>query len=148
MPKGQKAPAMQDSQYGTAEKIMALPAAKLVAILKDASASEYAKAKACQRLAVIGDRSAVPALAALLGDEKLGHYARTGLEPMPDPAAGDALRAALGQLKGRLLVGVINSIGLRKDAKAIEPLAKLMYDRDPQVATAASAALGRIRPGL
>lgn len=148
MPQGQKAPAMQDSQYGTAEKIMALPVAKLVAILKDAAASEFAKAKACQRLAVAGDRSAVPALAALLGDDKLAHYARTGLEPIPDPAADEALRTALGQLKGRLLVGVINSIGVRKDAKAIEPLAKLMYHADAEVASAASSALGRIRPGL
>ena len=46
----------------------------------------FDKAKACQRLAVIGGRDAVPALAAFLGDKELAHYARFGLEPNPDPA--------------------------------------------------------------
>lgn len=139
---------MSDPNYGTAEKIMSLPAAKLVALLKDPSATFYAKAKACQRLAVVGDRSAVPALAALLSDEKLSHYARTGLEPIPDPSVDEALRAALPKLKGKLLAGAINSIGLRRDTKAIEALARLMYDGDAEVARAASAALARIRPGV
>ncbi len=61
-------------------------------------------------------------LAALLGDEKLAHMARYGLEPIPDPAVDDALRDALGKLKGRPLVGVIGSIGVRRDTKAVEPL--------------------------
>jgi len=148
MPQGQKAPAMSDPRYGSAEQIMALSAPKLAALLKDPSATLYAKAKACQRLAVVGDRAAVPALASLLGDEKLSHYARTGLEPIPDPSVDDALRAALPKLKGKLLTGVINSIGQRRDPKAIEPLARLIYDADPEVARAASAALARIRPGI
>ncbi len=147
MAQGQKAPAMNDPRYGAAGEIAALPEAKLIEILKDSSATFFAKAKACQRLAAVGGPSAVPALAALLPDERLSHYARTGLEPIPDPAVDDALRSALSRLKGKLLVGAINSIGVRKDAKAIDALSKLMYDRDAEVARAASAALGRIRPG-
>ncbi|MCX6620598.1 MAG: hypothetical protein NTY38_05890, partial [Acidobacteria bacterium] len=111
-------PPMVDSQYGTPAQIMALPAARLIAILKDPGTSVYARAKACQKLAVVGDRHAVPVLAALLTDEHLALYARFGLEPIPDPAAGDALRAALDQVNGRLLVGVINSLGVRRDPQA------------------------------
>ena len=126
-------------------EIMSLPAAKLIEILKDAGASEFAKAKACQRLGVVGDKTAVPALAALLADPKLSHYARLGLEPIRDPSADKALRDALGGLEGNLLIGVINSIGRRKDPKALDALAKLMHGEDDAVAEAARAALGRIR---
>jgi len=108
----------------------------------------YAKAKACQQLAVVGDKSAVPALAALLADPQLSHYARFGLEPIPDSSVDEALRAALGKVKGKLLVGVINSIGHRRDAKALGALAKLLHDADSEVAKAADAALTRIRPPL
>lgn len=126
-------------------EIMSLPAAKLIEILKDAGASEFAKAKACQRLGVVGDKTAVPALAALLADPKLSHYARLGLEPIRDPSADEALRGALGRLDGKLLIGVINSIGRRKDPRALDALAKLMHGDDDAVAEAARAALGRIR---
>jgi HEAT repeat protein len=139
---------MVDEKYGNAAQIMALPAARLVAILKDPGASAYARAKACQRLAVVGDKTAVPALAPLLADPQLSHYARFALEPIPDPSADDALGAALEKVKGKLLVGVINSIGQRKDARAINALAKLLTDADSEVAQAASAALARIRPPL
>jgi HEAT repeat protein len=67
---------------------------------------------------------------------------------MPDPAAGEALRGALGKVKGRLLVGVINSLGQRRDAQSVEALGKLLDDPDRDVAEAASAALARIRPPL
>jgi len=130
----------------TAEQIMALPADKLIAILQDKSAPLFEKAKACQRLAVIGGRNAVPALAALLTDEQLSHYARYGLEPNPDPSASEALRAALSKVKGRLLIGIINSIAHRKDTRAIDAIAKLRLDPDLEVSKAADAALAHIRP--
>lgn len=139
---------MADEKYGSPAQMMALPPPKLIAILKDPNASVYAKAKACQQLAVVGDKAAVPALAALLADPRLSHYARFGLEPIPDPSVDEALRAALGRVKGGLLVGVINSIGHRKDTKALNALAKLQHDADSEVATAAVAALARLRPPL
>ena len=83
-------------------------------------------------------------MAALLGDEKLSHLARYGLEPIPDPAVDEALRDALGKLKGRPLVGVIGSLGVRRDAKAVGPLSGLLKDADADVAQAAARSLGRI----
>jgi hypothetical protein len=70
------------------------------------------------------------------------------LEPIPGPAADDALRAALGAVKGTLLVGVINSIGFRRDKKALGELYRLRQDGDVEVSRAAEAALTRLRPPL
>lgn len=116
---------------------------KLLEVLKS-DAPQKDKVDACRQLGVIGTKDAVPVLAALLADEKLSHMARYALEPIPDPAVDDALRAALGKLKGRQLVGVIGSIGVRRDAKAIDALAKLLKDPDADVAQAAARALGKI----
>ena len=117
---------------------------QLIATLQSADRPEQAKVVACHRLAVIGTKAAVPALAALLADEKLAHMARYALEPMADPAAAAALREALGRLHGPLLIGVINSLGFRRDSEAAPALAGLLAGADEPVATAAAAALGRI----
>lgn len=125
-------------------EIATMNAAALVAILTDAGAPEFRKAKACQRIGELGAKEAVPALSALLADEHVSTYARYGLEPIADPSADDALRAALSRLKGDLLIGVINSIGKRRDAKASPALVTMMRGADANVACAAAAALGKI----
>jgi len=116
---------------------------KLIAVLKS-DAPQKEKADACRQLAVIGTKDAVAPLAALLGDEKLSHMARYALETILQPAVDEALRDALGKLKGRPLVGVIGSIGVRRDAKAVGALTKMLQDSDAEVAQAAARALGRI----
>ena len=117
--------------------------AKLIAVLKS-NAETNQKADACRELARVGTTEAVPALAALLADEKLSHMARYGLETVPGPAVDEALRGALGKLKGRLLAGVIGSLGVRHDAKAVPALVALLKDSDAMVAQAAARALGMI----
>jgi HEAT repeat protein len=117
--------------------------AKLIGVL-NSKASRKAKADACRELGRVGTHEAVAPLAALLGDEELGHMARYGLEPIPDPAVDAALRDALGKLKGRLLVGVIGSIGVRRDPRAVEAVSKRLGDTDPEVAQAAARSLGKI----
>jgi len=117
---------------------------KLIAVLKSDDASQKEKTDACRQLAVIGGKDSIAPLAALLSDEKLSHMARYGLEPNPNPAVDEAFRDALGKLKGRPLVGVIGSIGVRRDAKAVPALAKLLHNADRDVAQAASRALGSI----
>jgi len=122
-----------------------MDAAALIRILTDASSTEFQKAKACQRAGELGASEAVPALSALLSNEKLNTYARYGLEPIADPSVDDALRAALPKLKGNLQIGVINSIGKRRDPKAAPALTKmLLNDSDGDVARAAAMALGNI----
>ncbi len=82
--------------------------------------------------------------AALLANEQYAHYARFALQPIPDAAVDAAFRQALNQLSGKLLVGVINSIGVRKDIQAVEALTAKLGDQDLEVVAAAAAALGAI----
>lgn len=116
---------------------------KLIAVLSS-NATPQEKAEACRELGRVGTAAAVKPLAALLGDEKLSHMARYGLEPIPDPAVDEALRDAAGKLSGRPLIGVIGSLGVRRDAKAVELLAKHLKDSDVGVMRAAARALGSI----
>jgi HEAT repeat protein len=116
---------------------------ELVALLRsDAPPAE--KALACKHLAVHGTKAAVPELAKLLSNEQLASWARIPLEAIPGAEADEALRKAATSLKGNLLVGAINSIGVRRDAGAVETLASRLKDPDAEVASAAAVALGRI----
>jgi HEAT repeat protein len=118
--------------------------AKLIAVLAKSDASLKDKADACRVLALVGTRECVAPLAGLLGDEKLSHLARYALEPNPDSAVDEAFRSALPKLNGRPLVGVIGSLGVRRDTKAVEPIAVFLKAADPAVAKAAARSLGRI----
>ncbi len=124
----------------------ALPAVKtaeLIALLQS-TAPKSEKVKAFKPLAIFGNKDAVPAIAPYLSDEQLSSWARIALEAIPDPACDEALRKAEAGLKGRLLIGVINSIGVRRDAKAVDALVIRLGGADADVAAAAAAALGRI----
>jgi len=116
----------------------------LIAVLQNAGASQKDKVDACRQLAIIGGKDSIAPLAALLGDEKLSHNARYALERNPDPAVDEALRSALGKLQGRPLVGVITSVGVRRDVKSVPALAKLLNESDAMVARAAARAMGSI----
>ena len=130
--------AMAQAPANSAEK-----EAKLIAILKsDAPASE--KAISCKQLAVYGSANAVPVLAPLLLDPELASWARIPLEAIPGDAPDAAFRSALTKAQGRLLIGTINSIGFRRDTKAVDELIPKLKDPDSEVASAAAVALGRI----
>jgi HEAT repeat protein len=116
---------------------------KAIAVLQS-DAPQKEKSDACLSLVRVGNKSAVPALAALLTDEKMAHMARYALETIPDASVETALRDALPKVKGRLLTGVIGSLGMRKDPQAVAPLAKLLQDADPIVVQASARAMGSI----
>ncbi|MBW7990397.1 MAG: HEAT repeat domain-containing protein [Planctomycetes bacterium] len=115
----------------------------LIAVLQS-DAPKGEKAITCKRLAIYGTEQSVPVLAPLLADKELASWARIALEAIPGPAADTALRNALGKLQGRLLVGTINSIGVRRDAQAIGALVQKLDDANAGVASAAAVALGHI----
>jgi HEAT repeat protein len=108
-------------------------------------APQAAKDYACRTLMRIGTAACVPALATLLGDEKLSHMARYALERIPAAEAATALRDALGKLGGELKIGVITSIGARREEQHVDVLSKEVEASDPAVARAAALALGTIR---
>ncbi len=117
--------------------------ADLLAVLRSDAPIEQ-KSAACRELARIGTKDAVPVLAAMLDDARLSHMARYALETIPDPSVEDALRDALGKVHGRPLLGVIGSLGVRRDAAAVDPLAGLLAGSDAEVAQSAARALGCI----
>lgn len=115
----------------------------LVAVLK-AGGDRKQSADACRELAQIGSPEAIAPLAALLADENLNHMARYALEPIDSPAVDQAFRDAVPKLTGRPLAGVVTSLGVRRDAKAVKLLTPLLVHSDPNVAQAAARALGDI----
>jgi len=126
------------------DKAAAQQLEKRLADVLTADVSGAAKDFACRKLSLVGSAQCVPTVAKLLNDEKLSHMARYALERIPDDAAVAAMRDALPKVKGKLKVGVINSLGVRRDAKSTEALVALLKDDDKQVASAAAAALGSI----
>jgi len=116
---------------------------ELIAVLRS-DAPPQDKAIPCKQLAIYGTADAVPALAPLLADKDLASWALIAMEAIPGPAADKALRDAMGKLQGRLLIGVINSIAVRRDTQAVPGLIEKLDASDAQVASAAAIALGRI----
>jgi len=102
------------------------------------------KDHACRILRVIGTIDSVDALGALLADDELSHIARYALEYMRYPEADKALRDALGRTRGRVKVGIINSLAMRGGTQNVSALLVLLNDADPEVAGAAAWALGRV----
>jgi HEAT repeat protein len=119
-------------------------AKRLVAVLK-AEASVEAKDYAIREIRVVGGADEVPAVAALLTDKALSHMARYALQSWREiPAAADAIRDALGKVEGDLRLGMLESLGEIRDAKAVPSIASLLDGKDAALVEAAAAALGKI----
>lgn len=103
-----------------------------------------AKEYVCRKLAVIGSADSVGTLSSLLGDETLSHQARAALEHIPGSEAVKALRNSLPNLHGSQKIGVIASLGMRRDSASVKAIAACLKDSDPKVAGAAAQALGNI----
>jgi HEAT repeat protein len=118
--------------------------ADLIAARLSGAATVDAKSFLCRQLHTIGSAKHVPALAALLTDEKLSHMARYALERIPGSEANAALTAALHQTTGETLLGVIQSVGVRGEGASAQALAPFLRDPDEKAALAAADALGYI----
>ena len=66
------------------------------------------------------------ALGALLGEERISHAARNALEAIPGREAGAGLRDALGKTSQRIQVGVIDSLGRRREPESLSVLKPLL----------------------
>lgn len=107
-------------------------------------ATQAAKEYACRKLCLVGSAASVPALAPLLAQKDFSHMARFALERIDAPEAAAALRSGLDSLDGDLRIGVIGSLGSRRDAASVPTLGRLLSG-DPRTAAAAAVALGSIR---
>jgi HEAT repeat protein len=116
---------------------------RLIQVLQS-NAGQPAKAYICEVLAAMGTARSVPALAALLNDAQTSHLGRRALESIRDPAAAQALRAALPQLPDNLKVGVIQSLANIRDTSSIDLFVNLLANPDTNVVRAAASGLGQI----
>ena len=116
---------------------------KLLDVLKSGAAVGV-KANACRELKLAGTEKSISVLASLLSDVELSHPARFALESMPCPAAGAALRDALGKATGLARTGIIDSLGQRRDPLAAKLIAPELAANDIVLVSAAATALGKI----
>ena len=107
-------------------------------------APRASKEYACRKLMHIGSVKSVPVLGTLLNDPNLTHMALFALERIPDKAVDRVLREALDDTTGLAKVGIINSLGNRRDRLAVEGLLQALRDDDPEIQKAAVVALGKI----
>jgi hypothetical protein len=80
----------------------------------------------------------------MLVDEDTSDMARYALERIPGTAVDEALRSALRRAKGKPKIGIVNSLGQRRDRRSVRVLSRMLDDSEKEVAIAAAAALGQI----
>jgi len=109
-------------------------------------ANAPARAWMLRELQFIGRGECVEAAAALLADkdEHVREAARMCLEHNPDPAANARLLAALPKSSGRMRMGIVNSLGERRNPASLSALVGLLRERDADLCGAAATALGKI----
>jgi HEAT repeat protein len=118
--------------------------AKLIAVLETPGATMPGRQFACQMLKLVGSSKCVPAMSKLLTDDQLSHMARSVLAGLHGPAVDDALQKALASTRGNLCIGVINSLGDRRDTGALKALERFLGANDDATVQAAFNATGRI----
>ena len=118
--------------------------AALLKMIQSNETSDVDRANAFEKIGDIAGVDAVQPLADYLSDKKWGHYARFALQKMEGKDVTNALIQSLDALEGDLKLGVIDTIGRRRDPMAIARLAKLLRHADAGVAAATAAALGAI----
>jgi HEAT repeat protein len=127
---------------------------------------EAERAEACQRIAerlgpetakpariwllkqlqFVGRGECVDAVAAVLDDNDphVRDAARRALQNNPAPEANAKLLAALPGSSGSWRVGLVNSLGARRDPTSVPALARILDDQDRAAVEAAANALGKI----
>ena len=103
--------------------------ARLIKML-EAATTIAGKDYVCRQLSLIGTRACVPALARMLNDAATFGMARYALARIPDAAAVEALRRALPKTSGKARIGIINSLGERRDTRSVGQLRALLSSSD------------------
>jgi HEAT repeat protein len=112
--------------------------------LLNSGATFAAKQFICTELSIIGSEESVPTLTEMLKNDKEANIALYALERIPGAEVDEALRDAISESEGMAKIGIINTIGRRRDIGAIDALVGLLNDPDQNIVTAAAAALGNI----
>ena len=116
---------------------------RFIAFLKS-DASPEGRRFICEQLSVIGSAASVPTLADMLASPATADMARYALERLQVPQAAEALRASLPKTTGKEQVGVIVSLGRKRDRESVSLLGPFISSADRALAAAAVNALGEI----
>ncbi len=95
----------------------------------------------------LGKYEAVTPLGRVLMDDespRAREAARRALEHLPVVTVKRKLREALPKSTGRLRVGILRSLGIRRDFSGVQTIMETIEDPDPEVRLAAIEALARI----
>lgn len=117
---------------------------KLIGILEAPGATMPGKQFALRMLRTVASQRCVPVVAKILRDKELAHMARAVLVILEGKEAGDALRDALADTQGAVRVGMINSLGDRRDPAYLQPLAQLLPQADADTTRALLNAIAKI----
>lgn len=117
---------------------------KLIALVASKNSTQPGKAVACRFLQQVGTKRCIPAVSGLLSHEILSDYARLVLERLKSDEADKAMRGALEKAPDKAKIGILGSLAERRDSKAVKSAGRLAHSRNPAVAKAAIATLGKI----
>lgn len=108
------------------------------------AATLEARSFACQQLAVIGSERSLPALAELLKRPEDTSFACLALTTYPPGKADNVLRDALPGSRGIARVQIINTLGDRRDSKAVAALTAIVNENESASTRAAIISLAKI----
>ncbi|MFC1693262.1 HEAT repeat domain-containing protein [Candidatus Latescibacterota bacterium] len=132
------------ASYGDKEKKAHLEK-QFVEILKRPEATFACKDYICRQLWIIGSDISIPVLGKmLLMDKKTSDIARYALQENPSPKANKILLKAAKKAEGLQLIGIINTLGERRDPSSVKTLDSFLDSPDKEVTQAAEAALVKI----
>ena len=101
-----------------------------------------------EQVARLGKYEAVKPLANILADEqaqpRVREFSRRALEALPVVTAKKALRDALPKSSGSLRIGILHSLGRRRDSLAVQHLLEAAKDPDAAVRLAAIEAMALV----
>lgn len=95
-------------------------------------------------LRTVASKASVPVVAPLLKDPALSHMARYALEGTEGREVDEAFRSALAQAPEAQKVGLVASLGVRRDARSLYTFNQLTASPNGALARAALVALGRL----
>ncbi len=108
------------------------------------SASNDAKQLVCGSLGTIGGDASLPVLKRLLLDPETSSMALMAMGPLRSEQADQVLIDAMSEAEQEILVGIMNTLALRQNPEAVEPVSKFMQSDHPMVKKSAIHALGTL----
>ena len=118
--------------------------AALLALIQADETMAVDRANAFEKIGDVAGAEAVQTLAGFLGDQEWSHYARFALQKMEGANVTETLCQWLDRAEDDLKLGLIDTIGRRRDPTAVGPLTRLLTHGNAKVVAAAAVALGEI----